>query len=574
MESNVEFQRDLIRSARGEIPADLVFSGCNLINVFTGTVETADIAVYKGFIVGVGSGYHGLEEIDVSGKTITPGLIDGHLHIESSMMLPSRLAEAIMPHGTTTIIADPHEIANVMGLDGIRLMLSESRDIPLDVFFTAPSCVPATHLETSGAEIKVEDLVQIKNEARILGLAEMMNFPGVLAGATDVLDKIQAYKDRIIDGHAPGLTGHDLQAYIVAGIRSDHEAMELKEGLEKIGLGMMLMIREGSTAKNLDTLLPLVNERNEHRCCFVSDDLHPLEIAERGHLNHMVTSAILRGLNPISAIKMASWNPAQYFGLKDRGALAPGYRADLVVLNDLSNFNIDQVYKDGQKIVDQGIFIVEQPVSQVSFPSSMKIAPISVDDIRIPYQDRKARIIEIIPGQITTRASFETVHQRNSLVISDTKSDTLKLVVAERHKKTGNIAVGLVRGFGLRIGALATSVAHDSHNIIAVGVHDQDILQAIREVKVMGGGMSVIKNGDLLAKVPLPVAGLMSQESFPKLLSQLKNLKKAISSTGCLLPEPFMCLSFLSLPVIPELKLTDKGLVDVNRFEIVPLFLE
>ena len=453
-------------------------------------------------------------------------------------------------------------------------MLSESRDIPLDVFFTAPSCVPATHLETSGAEIKVEDLVQIKNEARILGLAEMMNFPGVLAGATDVLDKIQAYKDRIIDGHAPGLTGHDLQAYIVAGIRSDHEAMELKEGLEKIGLGMMLMIREGSTAKNLDTLLPLVNERNEHRCCFVSDDLHPLEIAERGHLNHMVTSAILRGLNPISAIKMASWNPAQYFGLKDRGALAPGYRADLVVLNDLSNFNIDQVYKDGQKIVDQGIFIVEQPVSQVSFPSSMKIAPISVDDIRIPYQDRKARIIEIIPGQITTRASFETVHQRNSLVISDTKSDTLKLVVAERHKKTGNIAVGLVRGFGLRIGALATSVAHDSHNIIAVGVHDQDILQAIREVKVMGGGMSVIKNGDLLAKVPLPVAGLMSQESFPKLLSQLKNLKKAISSTGCLLPEPFMCLSFLSLPVIPELKLTDKGLVDVNRFEIVPLFLE
>jgi len=555
MESNITSLRDLINAARGEIPADLVFRGGKIVNVFTATVDTADIAVYQGIIVGVGSEYHGSEEIDVSHKTITPGLIDGHLHIESSMMLPSRLAQAIMPHGTTAIIADPHEIANVMGLGGIRLMMEESRDIPLDIFFTAPSCVPATHLETSGAEIKVEDLARLKNEDRILGLAEMMNFPGVLAGAPDVLEKIQEYKNRIIDGHAPGLTGHDLQAYIVAGIRSDHEATDPEEGLEKISLGMMLMIREGS-------------------CCFVSDDLHPLEIAERGHLNHMVTRAILKGLNPVTAVKMASWNPAQYFGLKNRGALAPGYRADLVILNDLNTFKIDQVYKDGQKIVDQGVFLEGQSESPVSYPSSMNLAPISVDDLKIPYQDRKARIIGIVPGQILTRTSCEKVTHRHSLVISDIQSDTLKLVVAERHQKTGNIAVGLVRGFGLKIGALATSVAHDSHNIIAVGVHDQDILRAIEEVEAMRGGMCVVINGDLVTGVPLPVAGLMSQEPFPKLLSQLESLRKATALTGCLLPEPFMCLSFLSLPVIPELKLTDRGLVDVNRFEIVPLFLE
>jgi adenine deaminase len=574
MKSTVASLKNLICAARGKIPADLVFRGGKIANVFTGEVETADLAVYNGLIAGVGSGYHGSEEIDVSHKTITPGLIDGHLHIESSMMLPSRLAEAIMPHGTTTIIADPHEIANVMGLDGIRLMLKDSRDIPLDIFFMAPSCVPATHLETSGAELKVEDLIQLKTEDRILGLAEMMNFPGVLAGADDVLKKILEYQNRIIDGHAPGLTGHDLQAYIAAGIRSDHEAMNMMEGLEKIRLGMVLMIREGSTAKNLDALLPLVNERNEHRCCFVSDDLHPLEIAGRGHLNHMITRSILKGLNPISAIKMASWNPAQYFGLKDRGALAPGYRADLVILNDLSTFKIDQVYKNGQKIVDQGVFTGEQLKRDVSYPSSMNLAPISADDLKIPYQNRQARIIEIVPGQIMTKASLEKVPQRESLVISDIQSDTLKLVVAERHKKTGNIAVGLVRGFGLKQGALATSVAHDSHNIIAVGVHDQDILRAIQEVAQMGGGMAVVINGELIAAVPLPVAGLMSQESFPNLLSQLEGLKKAIASTECLLPEPFMCLSFLSLPVIPELKLTDKGLVDVNRFEIVPLYLE
>jgi len=574
MESTITNLTERIRAARGELPADLVFRGGEFFNVFAGTVETADIAVHKGFIIGVGTGYQGLEEIDVSHKTITPGLIDGHLHIESSMMLPSRLAQAVMPHGTTTIIADPHEIANVMGMDGIRLMLEESRDIPLDIFFMAPSCVPATHLETSGAEIKAEDLILLKDEVRVLGLAEMMNFPGVLTCQPGVLEKIKQFADQIIDGHAPGLTGHDLQAYITAGIRSDHETVKLEEGLEKLSLGMMLMIREGSTAKNLDDLLPLVNKRNEHRCCFVSDDLHPLEIAERGHLNHMIVRAISRGLDPLSAVKMASWNPARYFGLKDRGAVAPGYRADLIVLNDLHKFNIDQVYKRGQKIADQGKFTGDQAQGTVSYLSSMNLAPYSIEAFRIPYRDRKARIIQIIPGQITTKAVYEKVPHRDGLVKTDIQSDTLKLLVAERHKRTGNIAVGLVRGFGLKSGALATSVAHDSHNIIALGVYDQDLFRAVQEVEAMDGGMCVVIHGELAARVPLPVGGLMSEEPFHKLLSQMEGLKKAKALTGCFLPEPFMCLSFLALPVIPELKLTDRGLVDVNRFEIVPLFLE
>lgn len=574
MEANLASLTNQIRAARGEIPADLVFAGGKLVNVFTGTIERADIAVYRDSIVGVGSGYRGREEVDVRGKMITPGLIDGHLHIESSLMLPSRLAPAIMRHGTTTLVADPHEIANVMGLDGIRFMLEESRGLPLDIFFTAPSCVPATQLETSGAEINGEDLALLKNEDRVLGLAEVMNFPGVLSGGPDILRKVLLFRDRVIDGHAPGLTGFDLQAYIAAGIGSDHEATRPEEGLEKIGAGMMLMIREGSTARNLDDLLHLVNERNEHRCCFVSDDLHPLEIAARGHLDHMIARAINRGLHPVSAVKMASWNPARYFGLKDRGALAPGYRADLVVLNSLDGFKIDQVYTKGQKVADRGDFTGERPEKPLSYPPSMNLAPLSADSLAIPCLDRKARVIEFIPGQITTGVSYEKVSRSDGLVIADMEGDILKLVVAERHKKTGNIGLGLVRGFGLKRGALATSVAHDSHNIIALGVHDRDILQAVRAVAAMGGGMSVVTDGKLIAGVPLPVAGLMSEEPFEKLLPQLKNLKVAAASTGCPLPEPFMCLSFLSLPVIPELKLTDRGLVDVKRFEIVPLFLE
>jgi len=570
--------KERILAAKGEIQADLVLKGGTVVNVFSGELQKIDIAIYNNIIVGLGTKYNGKHEVDVRGKWLAPGLIDGHIHIESSMLVPFSLAQALLLHGTTAIVSDPHEIANVLGMEGIRFMLDQSRHLPFDIYFMAPSCVPATHLETAGAELSAADLAPLKGESSVLGLAEMMNFPGVLAADPGVLEKIDLFRDGVLDGHCPLLTGQNLQAYLSAGIGSDHESSRPEEALEKVRSGMMVMIREGSSAKNLDALLPMVNERNAHRFCFVSDDLHAEDIEERGHLDFVIRKSIATGLDPVTAIRLATVNPAAYFGLKHRGAIAPGYRADMVVLDDLDAFAVNSVYKSGRLVVrDKKLIDFPEPEKQITESKEKKpleIAGFSADSLKIKHMGGKARIIELIPGQIMTRMCHETVKSTGGWVAGDTAADVLKLCVVERHHGTGNVGVGLVRGFGIQEGALASSVAHDSHNVIAVGATDHDIAGAITVIRDMGGGLAVVQGNKVLASVQLEVAGLMTQKPLNVLTEELKALKQAARQLGCRVQEPFMALSFLALPVIPEIKVTDKGVVDVARFEVVPLFVD
>jgi adenine deaminase len=574
-EESIPALKERIKAARGEIPADLVIKGGRVVNVFSGTHEDGDVAVHRGSVVGIGSGYRGKEEVEIPRNCfISPGLIDGHIHIESSMLLPSRLAAALLVRGTTAVVSDPHEIANVMGMDGIRMMLRDSEHIPFDVFFMAPSCVPATALETSGARLNVPEIENLRKEPRILGLAEMMNFPAVLAGDDEVLKKLAVYPNAPLDGHAPSLRGKDLQAYICAGIRSDHECIDRREAMEKLSRGMMIMIREGSTARNLEELIPLVHSGNSRRFLLVSDDLHPADLFRRGHLDHLLRKAVACGLNPVTAIQMASLNPAEYFGRRERGAVAPGYRADLTVFENLEDFTIHKVYKNGRLVVDQGRLVGFPSVDTVShFSPPLPIPFLHPDRFRLRKEGQEARVMELIPGQIVTRASRKKVTSCGGWVISDPHADILKIAVVERHTGSGRIGSGLVQGFGLQRGAIASSVAHDSHNVIVVGVSDEDLCRAVEEVRDMGGGMAVIGDGKTLAKTPLDVGGLMSRHSLTELTAEIEDLARATASLGCSIKEPFMVLSFLALPVIPELKLTDRGLVDVNRFELVPLFL-
>ncbi|HEJ83806.1 MAG TPA: adenine deaminase [Desulfobacteraceae bacterium] len=578
MGTPTESLRRRILAGKGEIPADLVLKNGRVVNLFSNKIQKGDVAVSDGFIVGVGLTYHGKIEVDVSNRWVIPGLIDGHLHIESSMLSPSHIAAALLVHGTTAIVADPHEIANVLGLKGIRYMLKESSDIPFDIFFMAPSCVPATHLETSGATLTASDLKGLLDEPRILGLAEMMNFPGVLMGDPQVLEKIVLFQDRVVDGHCPMLSGYDLQAYLSAGIGSDHESTLRQEALEKMENGMMLMIREGTSARNLDALLPLVTDMNRDRFCFVSDDLHAEDIQDRGHLDFVMRKAVRSGLDPMTAIRLATLNPAAYFGLRGKGAIAPGYQADIVVLSDLETFAVDDVYKDGRQVVQDG-----EPVDSGWWNTSalshepfgpLSIAPFHPGDFRIPHPGGRARIIELVPGQILTRTRMEAVPSVNGFVKTSPERDLLKLAVVERHTASGNIGLGLVSGFGLLEGAIASSIAHDSHNVIVAGVTDEEICRAVEVVRDMGGGLAVVRGHETCARVPLEIGGLMSTQPLQKLVPQLMMIKRAAVELGCPLEDPFMALSFLALPVIPELKLTDKGLVDVNRFELVPLFVE
>jgi adenine deaminase len=566
--------RRRIRVARGDVAPDLVLKGGRVVNVFTGEIITADVAICDGIIAGIGD-YDGPVRRDVGGRFIAPGFIDGHFHVESSMLSPPELARAVLRHGTTAIVADPHEIANVMGTEGIRFMLDAGAGLPVDFFIMLPSCVPATHMETAGARFDLEDLLAFREEPRVLGLAEMMNYPGVLFCLAPVLEKISAFSGSVRDGHAPLVTGRALNAYITAGIRSDHECTQLTEAREKIRLGMHIMIREGTQAKNLSTLLPLVSPATADRCSLVTDDLHPHDLLQKGHLDYLIDRAVAEGLDPVTAIRLVSYNTARYFGLQDRGAIAPGYQADVLVLSSLEPVRVTTVFKKGQPVYDGGCLLAEiRSLSPSTVYSPMNIARYTEDSFIIRASGGNIRVIGLVADQILTEHLVMDTPVREGLVVADPDRDLIKIAVVERHRATGNVGLGLVQGFGLQEGALASSVAHDSHNIICVGCTDRDMFAAVKAVESMKGGLAAVRDGKVLAAIPLPIAGLMSERPLAEVARGWEEMRQVAEELGCRLREPFMALSFLALPVIPALKITDMGLVDVARFEPVSLFVD
>jgi len=566
--------------ARGDEPAELVLRNGRVINVYTAEILEADVAMADGYIVGVGSGYASRQEIDLGGRYVCPGLIDAHVHIESSMVTPYQFARAVVPRGTTTVVCDPHEIANVAGTAGIRYMLDASDGLPLTVYVNLPSCVPATTMGTAGAELSADDLLPLANLPRVLGLAELMNVPGLVLGFPDVLAKVEAFRERVIDGHAPGFSGKWLQAYVGAGPGSDHESTTAAEMLEKLRLGMRVFIRESTAAKNLGALLPAVTPQNSRRCAFCTDDRHPADLLDEGHLDHLIRLAVAGGLDPVTAIQMATLNAAEWFRLRDRGAIAPGLRADLVVFSDLKNFRPEMVFAAGRLVAQAG-----EPAGDWAEPRAEDSAvrgTVRVDwdrvSLRIPVPDAgarsaRARVIGVIPDQVLTEHRVEEVPVRDGEAMADPERDILKLAVIERHRMTGNVGLGFVWGLGLRQGALAGSVGHDAHNLIVAGCDDVSMMTAARAVAQMGGGLAVAVGEQVLATVPLPVAGLMSDQPVETVRFQMDNLTRAARSLGTSLPDPLMTLSFLPLEVIPALKLTDQGLVDVEQFAFVPLFV-
>ncbi len=575
----MEGLRRRIQIARGQLPADLVLHNTTLVNVCSGECYPADIAIADGLIVGVSepgtdSGYVGREERDLQGRWLAPGLIDGHMHLESTMLTLTEFARVVVPRGVTSVMLDPHEFANVLGIAGIRYVLELGHDLPLSAYIMLSSCVPASSFETPYSVLLAEDLLPLLKEERVLGLAEMMNMPGVLQGDEQVLAKIVATRQHglVVDGHAPGLQGRDLNAYAAAGIMSDHECTTLEEARQRIRLGMWLMIREGSAARNLDALLPLVKELHPPRVFFVTDDRDPQDLTTRGHIDSMVRRAIELGLNPIEAIKLASYNTAQYFRLDERGAIAPGFAADLVVLDDLDTFQVESVYKDGKLVAQAGKLLADVPtVSITGITGTVHLGDVQEADLRINGQAGIVEVVGIEPGQITTQHLREQATLRDGAIVADPERDLLKLVVIERHHASGRIGLGLVKGFGLRKGALASSVAHDAHNLVIAGENDADILLAARTLEEMGGGFACVVDGEVRAKVALPYGGLISPLAASELVQQLYRLDAAAAELGCTLDHPCMTLSFLSLSVIPSLKLTDQGLIDVETFTLLPI---
>jgi adenine deaminase len=561
--------RELISVARGKTPADLVLKNARIVNTFVGEIEQANVAIYGDTIAGVGDYDEAKDVFDLQGAFLAPGLINGHTHIESSMLHPARYAQAVVPRGTLAVVTDLHEIANVCGSEGIKFVTDLARKLPLDMLFMAPSCVPATNLETSGAQISSKEVKKILAHPKIVGLGEMMNFPGVIGGDEEILEKLSAAKGMVIDGHAPGLAGKELNAYLSAGILSDHESTTLEEAKEKLWRGMYLMIREGSSEKNLDALLPLVTDSTYKRCFFVVDDRSCSDLLREGDIDAVVRKAIDRGLDPVRAIQMATINTAEYFRLHDRGGIGPGYVANLITITDLDKLEIDMVFYRGRVVAREGKPLFPFPPVTIELEDTVRIKSPTAQSLRIAPAGETYSVIEIVPGQIVTRKAVEKIQVVDGAVARDLDGDILKLVVVERHKASNNIGVGLVKGFGLKKGALASSVAHDSHNIIAVGADDLDILKAIEEIKKLHGGLVVCADLEVLASLPLPIAGLLSPEPLDIVVSQYEHVEKAAASLGNLPPAPFTILSFLALPVIPELRLTDLGLVDVAQSRLI-----
>ena len=567
---------DIINVARGLEKADLVIKNANIVNVLSEEIHKGDIAICDGVIAGIGENYSGEKEIDINGAYVTPSFIDGHVHLESTMMLPKEFAKTVLPAGTTTVIIDPHEISNVLGLHGISFMHEAVKNLPMNIYTMLPSCVPATPFETSGFDLNSYDLSLLIDKPWVLGIAEMMNFPGVLNRDKNVMAKLELAKSRgkRIDGHAPYLSGKDLCGYIASGVKSDHECTTPEEAIEKLRLGVYVMIREGTAAKDLDALIPVLKTSNTRKCIFVTDDRHPADLKE--HINGMVRRVVEAGVDPIKAVQVASLNTAEYFGLKDLGAIAPGYKADLLVLPDLKSFRPDIVLKDGKVVAQDGKLAVEIPDSDaISTRNSVNVRWITMDDFKIPAEGdglKKVRALEVIPHQLITKSVLSDVKVVDGNAVSNVDTDTLKICVIERHRATGNIGKGFVKGFNLKCGAIASTVAHDSHNMIVIGTNDFDMYTAAVALIKCQGGKVVVKDGEIISQLPLPIAGLMSDREFDFVVEKCDELNKASHSIGCELEDPFMTMGFLSLPVIPELKITDKGVFDTNKFDFVDIF--
>ncbi|MCH3955079.1 MAG: adenine deaminase [Eubacterium sp.] len=585
MDQSFQIKKKIIEVAAGREPADLVLKNAVFVNVFTGKLQKGDIAITQGVIAGIGgsgrsgasggdTGYHGRTEIDMSGQVICPGLIDAHIHLESSLAAPVEFAKAVIPHGTTAVITDPHEIANVMGTAGIDYMMEATCGLPLDVFFMLPSCVPATPMDESGACLSSRDIARYYSDPRVLGLAEMMDFFGVVKGNEECLRKLLDAEagGRMIDGHAPSLKGKELNAYIAAGISTDHECSDVEEAMEKIERGQMVMIREGTAAHNLDALIPLLTTGCADHCMFCSDDKHPSDLLRKGHIDELIRRSVAAGVDPIQAIKAGSFNTARHFRLCDRGAVAPGYRADLTVVDDLDDFHVVQVFKNGQLVFDESgmgsranegrtqLVEITPPVIRKSLNDAahdtFRNQFFQEDDFR----DSKTRaVIGTVDGEIrTTRQGFSDRIQ--------VENDILKVAVIERHRGSGHFGIGYLRGYGLRSGAVATSFSHDSHNIIVIGTSDRDMAMAVNRLTENRGGIVVENDGEILGEVKLGIAGLMSDEPLEAVERELESAKAAAKSLGVNPAiDPFMTLSFLSLPVIPELRITTRGVFDVTN---------
>ena len=556
-------KKHIIEVATGHCKADLVLKNATFVNVFCNELSHGDIAVADGLIAGIGGEYHGETEIDVSGRIVLPGFIDAHIHLESSLVAPAEFVKAVLPHGTTTVITDPHEITNVMGTEGIEYILQATEGLPVDVRVMLPSCVPATPLDESGALLDYRAIDSFYDNKRVLGLAEMMNFPGVLNADRQVLEKIVAAQDhqKLIDGHAPGLSGEDLNAYISAGIYSDHECSTVDEALAKMERGQHIMIREGTAARNLDALMPLLQQKYYSRCLFCTDDIHPSDLLVNGDIDNIMKRAIRAGVDPIIAVKCASLHTARYFGLNDRGAVAPGYLADLVVIDSFENFNIFSVYKKGELMADRGmVFDIREPEIDPEIVrhalNTFHLDLLKEEDL---MENRPRAVLGLMSGELIT--SDEGYADG-----IDVEKDILKIVVAERHNNTHHIGIGYIKGYGLKRGAVATSISHDSHNIIAVGTNEKEIAEAINRVVDLNGGIVVWENGESKGELQLQVAGLMSQEPLIMVNDRLEAAKAAAFELGVSKGiDPFMTLSFMALPVIPTLRLTTRGVFDVTH---------
>jgi adenine deaminase len=558
--------------ARQEEPADLVLSGGRVLSVFTGELLEVDVAISGEHVVGLGPGYEGRERVDVSGRILLPGFIDGHMHLETTKLMVNEFARAALPWGTTTVVLDPHEIANVFGLDGVREMLRSAADIPLDVYVMVSSCVPASPFESNAATVDAGDIARfLAEEPNAIGLAEMMNFPAVVAGEDDVIAKLEAAGERHVDGHAPGLSGAGLNAYLAAGVRSDHECTTYEEALEKRRRGMWIMIREGSAARNLEALLPIVLEFGPGNCLLCTDDREPDHLLEEGHVNDVLRRAVELGCAPDVAVIMGTLNAARYHRLHEHGAIAPGYVADVVEVPDLVSFRPTRVWKRGRLVAEHGRAIgIAEGTAPDWMRDSIHIDPVTPEDF-VVTADGPVRVIGVEPDTIVTRALVDRPAGNGGIAAADPGRDLAKIAVVERHRGTGRIGLGFVRGFGLRRGALASSQAHDAHNVVIVGVDDGDMAAAANRLREIGGGQVAVADGRVLAEVACPIGGLLSDLPVEEVASGVRRLEAAAAELGIGLRSPFATMSFLALSVIPELKITDRGLVDVERFELVPL---